>query len=235
METESRKVILRAFGSVNPKQRFSAPSSPNRILAFLIGVGLLLAMLRGFGLWIRSQHGDELRSIDHSADTLEILGMEEGSSKTACNPDCQTIYRNSRSRVTLTLPGIWKSANTAALKKPDLSHRFCVLSSPEQLSAMFWREVGDVLGNLDGDARTLVSRYRESGDFDLTFLRVTYVLGRECREIDLVTRTSKYKVKLLITRVGSAVYLLAITGPPNAEGIWRQIEGALPNSVDIKQ
>jgi len=224
-----------AFGSVNPEQEFSAAGSPKRILAFLIiGAGLLLALLRGFGLWILFQHGDELRSIDHSADTLEILGMEEGSSKTACNPDCQTIYRNSRSRVTLTLPGIWKSASTAALKKPDLSHRFCLLSSPEQLSAMFWREVGDVLGNLDGDTRTLVSRYRESGDFDLRFQRVTYVRGRECREIDLVQRTSKYKVKLLITRVGSAIYLLAITGPPDPEGIWKQIEGALPKSVDIK-
>jgi len=233
VKTESRSEGT-YLGSASPEQEFSAQNSRS-ILALLVGIGLLVALLRGFGFWIRSQHGDELRSIDHSADTLKFFGKEEDSSKTDCNADCKTIYRNSRGGVTLTLPGIWENANTAALKKPDLSHRFCVLSSREQLSAMFWREIGDVLGNLDGDTRTLVSRYRESGELDLKFQRVTYVLGRECREIDLVQRTSKYRVKLLVTRAGAAIYLLAITGPPNAEGIWKQIEGALPNSVDIKR
>ena len=119
------------------------------------------------------------------------------------------------------------------LQTPDSSHRFCILSSNYDFTVMFCPLFPDPRFSLASDAERMVTRFSGSNGFMYESQRDLTIHGMPAKELNFLVN-SKIEFRMILVRKWPALYLLAVSGSPDAMDSWKRVEDALPNSLEIQ-
>ncbi len=207
-----------------------------KILWLVVSGSIVMILAAGAGITTWYQHARRLSEVDHSADAINSASLKKGYQEVggAIKFSLQTTYENSRSGVKLKLPGVWYPVSAPGMTKPDVGHRFCVLSSADGLSAMFWPQSPNLLLSLDAGAALISKDFATSGTFVLKGERKLMMGGREAREVQLTSPKTGLDLNLVLLQKWPVVYVLAITGSSQSRDAWKQVENGLPGAVEIR-
>lgn len=219
--------------SIPVSERSDAFKIAMRLLV-LAGILAVFAAVVGLRAW--SRYSQKFTEVDHSADSITTRSSEpvrlESSPSSTYPIAFETVYKNAKSGVTLTLPGLWRRTSASQITKPDAAHRFCILDSQDGLDLMFWPQFPDLLPSLDADASVLRKNSAARG-FIERGERELEIRGNKAKELKFFVPSSRFNLNLVIIRKWPVLYVLAITGSAQSQAAWQGVEKALPVAVDI--
>ncbi len=236
------------FGPLSPSDpaqdltEVTPPASPSdagskTIVRIIIASAVMLVIAIGFGVYKFSEYSSKFNHVDHSADRMQFRGLpvvsQDPNLQKMSDLEHETTYSNAPSGVTLILPGMWRKANFGEVTNPALSHRFCILSSDFGFDVMFWPLFPDPRLSLASDAERMVARFSASGTFAFESQRDLTIHGLPAKELSFLYN-SRIKFKMILVRKWPALYLLSVSGSPDATDSWKRVEDALPNSLEIR-
>ena len=215
-------------------------SEGDRTLKIVLGLLVLgsalvaLAAVLGFSTW--KDYSSRFSEVDHSADSIATSTSQavplKGAPTSSYRIDSETVYKNTKSGVTLRLPGIWKMISAPQITRPDAAHRFCVLHSQDDSTLMFWPLFPVLLPSLDAYAE--VVRGHAAGGLVERGQRDLVIRGKKAKELEFFMPSSGLNVNLVVIRRGLVVYVLAVTGSREVQSPWKRFEDALPEAIDIQ-
>jgi len=224
------------FPSPGPTPEVHEPKEHNILLWLLVATGVAVVLFAAMGVHFWQKYSAKYTEIDHASESFSVNILSSVATPNenggTINFRSESIYKNSKSGVTLKLPGNWGLLSGKGVDKPDPAHRFCVLGTRSGLSAMFWPNYPEYLPSLSADA-TFIRRNSEANGIKLNKETEVLVGGREAVFLEFLLPDKKTSLKMLLVRKWPALYILAMSGPEDG-GAWEEVLAGLPQSIEIK-